>query len=109
MARCRRYQNEVATGAAVAGWLQKNGDKVTREDLFITSKTLTVDEPGGVESVCRRSLAAMQTSYFDLYLLHAPFQRSGAPFQTSLVDVWGQMEALVAAGLVKAIGARCPV
>jgi diketogulonate reductase-like aldo/keto reductase len=54
--------------------------------------------------VCRRSLAAMQTPYFDLYLLHAPFKRCGEPFSCPLPEVWRQMEALVDSGLAKAIG-----
>jgi diketogulonate reductase-like aldo/keto reductase len=100
------YENEQSTGAAVAEWLASAEGKAgsTRNDLFITSKTLTVDDAGGVEAVCKRSLAAMQTSYFDLYLIHAPFQRSGAPFKMPLMEVWRQMEALVEKGLVKAIG-----
>ena len=94
------YQNEHATGDAIDGWLQRTG--TSREDLFITSKIMSVDE--GVQDVCRRSLKAMGLEYFDLYLVHAPFQRSGEPFRTSLPEVWRQMESLVDEGLVRSIG-----
>ena len=38
------------------------------------------------------------------YLVHAPFQRDGAPFAAPLPQVWEQMEALVDKGLARAIG-----
>lgn len=95
------YANEAITGDALASWLDEN-EHVSREELFITSKVISVDQ--GIESVCRHSLQALRCGYFDLYLIHAPFQRSGEPFGASLDDAWKQMEALVAAGLVRTIG-----
>ena len=65
-------------------------------------QVLTVDD--GIEAVCCRSLQALGCAYFDLYLVHAPFQRDGSPFSTSLPEVWRQMEALVYNGLAKAVG-----
>jgi len=95
------YQNEGTTGAAMSAWLTAN-PATPRGSLFVTSKVMSVDD--GIESVCKRTLAALQLSYLDLYLIHAPFQRSGAPFATPLLEAWRQMEALVDAGLVRAIG-----
>jgi hypothetical protein len=46
------YQNAEATGEAIRLWLGRTG--TPREDLFVTSKIISVDE--GVEAVCRRSL-----------------------------------------------------
>ena len=94
------YCNEAATGKAITSWLSRTG--TPRQSLFVTSKVMSVDE--GVGVICRRSLQAMGLSYFDLYLVHAPFQRSGTPFATPLSEVWRQMEELVDAGLTRAIG-----
>lgn len=98
------YQNEETTGEALQQWLANNSDTTKRSDLFITSKVLSVDGPGGIEAVCKRTLSALGCEYLDLYLIHAPFQRDGAPFATPLVECWRQMEALVDAGLVRCIG-----
>mmetsp|Transcript_4109 Transcript_4109/g.10169 ORF Transcript_4109/g.10169 Transcript_4109/m.10169 type:complete len:312 (+) Transcript_4109:85-1020(+) len=95
------YANEGASGKAIGDWLSRTG--TPRSDLFITSKVISVDDPG-VEGVCRRSLERMGLTYFDLYLVHAPFQTDGKPFAKSLAEVWKEMESLVDAGLVKAIG-----
>ena len=46
----------------------------------------------------------MGLSYFDLYLLHAPFRRSGEPFSRPLSEIWADMESLVEQGLCRAIG-----
>lgn len=96
------YANEAATGIALQQWLARN-PSTPRSELFVTSKVISVDD--GIEAVCRRSLAALGVSYFDLYLIHAPFQRhDGSAFQTPLPECWQQMEALVDAGLAKSIG-----
>ena len=94
------YGNEDATGEALREWLALNPG--TRSNLHITSKVISVDD--GIGNVCRRSLQALGCEYFDLYLIHAPFQRDGTPFQTPLAEAWKQMEALVDAGLARAIG-----
>ena len=96
------YANEDCTGEALQEWLAKH--PTPREQLHITSKVLSVDAEGGIEAVCRRSLQALGCEYFDLYLVHAPFQRDGSPFITPLPEVWQQMESLVEKGLAKAIG-----
>ena len=95
------YENEATTGEALRAWLARNPG-TPRSSLFVTSKVMTVE--AGIENVCRRSLAAMKLEYFDLYLVHAPWKKSGAPFEMPLAQVWKQMEALVDAGLVRSIG-----
>ncbi|KAK3246187.1 hypothetical protein CYMTET_44266 [Cymbomonas tetramitiformis] len=97
------YQNESATGTAIRQWLDEHSD-VVRDDLFVTSKAMSVDAEGGIDAICRRSLKAMGLSYFDLYLIHAPFQRDGTPFKTPLPALWAQMESLVDTGLARHVG-----
>lgn len=58
----------------------------------------------GIEGVCRKTLTALGVEYLDLYLIHAPFQSNGDPWITPIDTIWSQMEALVDAGLVRAIG-----
>ena len=97
------YGNEDCTGEALQEWLAEH-TATPREHLHITSKVMSVDAEGGIEAICRRSLQALRCDYFDLYLVHAPFNRDGSSFATTLVDVWRQMEALVDNGLAKAVG-----
>mmetsp|Transcript_118287 Transcript_118287/g.314777 ORF Transcript_118287/g.314777 Transcript_118287/m.314777 type:complete len:315 (-) Transcript_118287:208-1152(-) len=95
------YENDVTTGEALRLWMQRTG--TPRQGLFVTHKVMSVDSPG-VLATCRRSLENMGLEHFDLYLIHAPFQRSGEPFQTPLKLAWSQMESLVDAGLARSIG-----
>ena len=96
------YANEDSTGVALQEWLADN-PKTPRSSLFITSKVMSVDD--GVENVCKRSLEALGCDYFDLYLVHAPFQKDGGkPFATPLPELWQQMESLVDNGYARAIG-----
>jgi alcohol dehydrogenase (NADP+) len=58
-----------------------------------------------VEAACRESLSRLGLSYIDLYLMHWPVAgNEGASVQPPLADTWRDMEALVAAGLVRALG-----
>ena len=96
------YANEDVTGVALQDWLSSHPN-VPRDRLHITSKVMSVDD--GIEGVCRQSLSALGIERFDLYLVHAPFQRDGGkPFRKSLREVWREMEALVDLGLCRAIG-----
>lgn len=55
--------------------------------------------PEQVRRACEMSLKRLDRDHLDLYLLHWP-DDTGVP----LVDTWGAMAALVADGLVRAIG-----
>ena len=96
------YCNEEHTGEALQQWLAKTS--TPRSELWVTSKVLSVDDPGGIAAVCDRSLQALGVGYFDLYLIHAPCQRDGMPFKRPLREYWAQMEALVDAGKARRIG-----
>jgi len=95
------YGNEKPFGDGVHEWLARTG--ADRSQLFITGKVYSCDEPGPA-AVCRSSLAASRLPYYDLYLVHSPFQRGGEPFRRSLLDIWREVETLVDDGLVKAVG-----
>eukprot|EP00929_Paragymnodinium_shiwhaense_P042413 TRINITY_DN21958_c1_g2_i1.p1 TRINITY_DN21958_c1_g2~~TRINITY_DN21958_c1_g2_i1.p1 ORF type:complete len:419 (-),score=87.53 TRINITY_DN21958_c1_g2_i1:39-1295(-) len=96
------YQNDAIVGEAVREWLAETGH--SRSDLFITNKPISCDAPGVVD-VCKRSLEATGLEYYDLYLVHIPFNpATGEPFEKSLPEIWKDMESLVDQGLVKAIG-----
>jgi len=105
------YKNDAVTGKALREWFEETGNR--RCELFVTGKVLgSVDGLEGwaesIEASCRGSLERLGIDYFDLYLIHAPFQRLSAteccPFKRSLPDVWAEMEALVGLGLARAIG-----
>lgn len=52
-----------------------------------------------------QALAARQwPRVFDLYLIHAPVERSGEPYARPLVDMWREMEALHGLGLARSVG-----
>jgi len=105
------YRNDAVTGKALRAWLEETGTQ--RCELFVTGKVMgSVDGLEGwaesTEASCRRSLERLGIDYFDLYLIHAPFQQLSAkeccPFKRSLPEVWAEMEALVGLGLARAIG-----
>jgi diketogulonate reductase-like aldo/keto reductase len=88
-----------------------------RDSMWVTSKVWN-DMHGRVEEACRRSLADLQLTYLDLYLVHWPFPNWHAPGCTvdsrstdarpyihdDFMKTWRQMERLVDLGLVRHIG-----
>lgn len=89
-----------------------------REELFVTSKLwCNRAHPEHVSTALAKTLADLQLSYLDLYLVHWPFQY--APTNTTIpapmaerlgytpeayAAVWREMEAAVDAGKAKSIG-----
>lgn len=118
----RIYKNEKEVGEAFQEVLGIADAKLTRGDLFITSKLWPSDyNPKNVEGGFKRTLADLNCGYLDLYLMHWPiaFKHVGdslddlqtwwtpgveADTETTLEDTWKEMEKLVASGLVKSIG-----
>jgi len=92
--------------------------KVSRNDLFITSKLWnTKHHPDNVEMACRQTLDDLQLDYLDLYLMHwgiafapgnnlEPIGKDGLVKResVSIKETWQAMEKLVENGLVKSIG-----
>ncbi|KAK3927872.1 tRNA-specific adenosine deaminase 1 [Frankliniella fusca] len=101
------YQNEADIGAALKELLPRYG--LRREDIFLTSKLAPEDHhPDRVERAVSKSLAQLQTSYLDLFLVHWP-GTAGIPAGDSnnrrlRRAAWQQLVALHKKGVLKAIG-----
>ena len=63
------YGNEDKVGEAFAN-IYKEG-KVSRKDLFITSKLNNPDH-GRVREACQQTIKDLKAEYLDLYLMHWP-------------------------------------
>ncbi|ALE04974.1 hypothetical protein AL755_04855 [Arthrobacter sp. ERGS1:01] len=88
------YGNEAGVGRALAA------SGLPREELFITSKAWIADL-GFDETLAayQASLEKLGLEYLDLYLIHWP-----APATGLYLESWRALEALLAAGKVRAIG-----
>ena len=65
------YQNEEAIGEAIREAIAAG--KVTRDELFITTKLWANDfNPKNSEGACRDSLKRLGLDHVDLYLAHVP-------------------------------------
>ena len=85
------YQSETIVSEAIKGR--------KRDELFIASKVWSNHlKPESVVKACKRSLERLNTSYLDLYQIHAPSSR------VPIKDTMGALEKLVDEGLIKAIG-----
>ncbi|XP_063231581.1 1,5-anhydro-D-fructose reductase-like [Bacillus rossius redtenbacheri] len=112
------YENEAAIGKALKKWFDSG--RIKREELFIVTKLpMTGFQPEKVEKYLNKSLAALQLSYVDLYLIHFPcglVDKEGNLFPvdeagnllidptTDHVALWKAMEAQVDAGKAHSIG-----
>nr|CAD7203953.1 unnamed protein product [Timema douglasi] len=112
------YGNEAAIGKALKRWFDSG--KIKREELFIVTKLPMVGlQADKVEKYLNRSLAALQLTYVDLYLIHFPCgleERGENLFPqdesgnlildktTEHVSLWKSMEAQVDAGKARSIG-----
>ena len=110
------YGNEDRIGQAIREVIAGG---LPRERLWVVSK-LWNDKHGAqdVVAACRQSLADLQLSYLDLYLVHWPFPNFHPPgcdvsarsphaqpyIHENFMRTWRAMESLVAAGLVRHIG-----
>jgi alcohol dehydrogenase (NADP+) len=114
-----RYGNEREVGQALHEGLATSSGKISREDVFITTKLWNSNHrPDRVEPAFEASLARLQLNYLDLYLIHTPFAFQPGDNQdprdkdgnviydpkTTLLDTWKALEALVDHGKCRAIG-----
>ncbi|KAI1194980.1 Aldo/keto reductase [Nemania serpens] len=87
------YKNETELGAAI----KQSG--IPRDKLFITTKLQSTR--ADVAASFAASLARLDLSYVDLYLIHSPF---GAPSPSHLQETWASLEAIKASGRARSIG-----
>jgi alcohol dehydrogenase (NADP+) len=114
-----RYGNEREVGIALHDGLAANAKTITRQDIFVTTKLWNSNHrPDRVEPAFEASLARLQLTYLDLYLIHTPFAFQPGDNQdprdkdgnviydseTTLLDTWRALEALVDHGKCRAIG-----
>lgn len=85
------YGNENQVGRAVAD------SGLSREQVFLTTK-LPPEHAGREQETLAASLAALRSTYVDLWLVHWPPGREAAP------ETWEQFIAARDAGLARAIG-----
>lgn len=110
------YDNEKEIGEVIRDII-KDG-KVTREDLFITTKLWNnFHKEELVVPACKQSLANLGLDYVDLFLIHWPFAfKEGdnllplnaagnlSESDTDYLETWRGMEECVRQGLVRSIG-----
>ncbi|XP_050085269.1 aldose reductase A-like [Anopheles aquasalis] len=102
------YRNEEFIGHALKTLLPKYNLK--REDIFITSKFMSQKnkEQKEVEEAIRESLAKLQTSYLDLYLIHWPgvsgLQVTDTENEKYRKAGWNALCQLKSDGLLRSIG-----
>jgi len=103
------YSNQKEIGEALSEIYAEG--KITRKDIFITSKLLgSASAPELVDRQIASTLADLKTDYLDLYLIHIPSSvetvdgKSRPRRGVSLEMLWRKFEALFDAGIAKAIG-----
>jgi len=103
------YNNEKEIGEALKDVF--SAGKVKREDLWITSKLrASAMNPFSVMAAIDKTLADLQLSYLDLYLIHQPVacKPEGSSFVPQrgfgLQEVWRAMETVCESGKARSIG-----
>ena len=117
-----RYGNELEVGKGLQAGIAASasiGAPITRENIFVTTKLWNSNHrPDRVEPAFEASLDRLQLTYLDLYLIHTPFAFQPGDNQdprdkdgnviydseTTLLDTWRALEALVDHGKCRAIG-----
>jgi alcohol dehydrogenase (NADP+) len=114
-----RYGNEREVGQALHDGLAAAAGGISRNDIFVTTKLWNSNHrPDRVEPAFNASLARLQLTYLDLYLIHTPFAFQPGDNQdprdkdgnvlydseTTLLDTWHALETLVDHGKCRAIG-----
>ena len=93
------YGNEKRIGLVLKADIETAA--ISREELFLTSKYPHLPtDMDDLRSTVDKSLADMQTDYFDLYLIHHP----GGWTKDTLAEAWGNMLQLKEKGKVIEIG-----
>ena len=81
------YGNEREVGEGIAAAITEG--IVTRADLWVTSKLwCTYHSPEHVEAALARTLADLQLSYLDLWLIHFPIPLQYVPMETRYPPSW---------------------
>lgn len=86
------YGNEQYLGSAITS------SGIPRESIFLTTKLGPVPAGQTVVDTLRESLQKLQTTYVDLFLMHAPFHHQ------DFVASWREMEEAQRLGLARSIG-----
>jgi len=107
------YGNQKEIGQALTEYFAASNGKVTRKDIFITSKLYPYEASlEGIDKQFNQTLVDLQTDYIDLYLVHLPVSvyldpntkkthiRRGISLQT----IWRKFEDIYDSGRAKAIG-----
>ncbi|KAH8593486.1 NADP-dependent oxidoreductase domain-containing protein [Bisporella sp. PMI_857] len=101
------YKNEAAIGLALQEIYNDSSFKITRADLWLTSKLSPYDMRSPRASLLK-SLSALQTPYLDLYLIHWPAlsrKVASSPIHKQLrIQAWNVLNEAKAEGLVRNIG-----
>jgi aldehyde reductase len=106
------YNNQKEIGVVLAEVFAEG--KISRKDVFITSKLRAGSaHPDKVLNQIKSTLADLQLTYLDLYLIHQPVpcvphptipDKFIAGHGVSIQQIWTKFEEIHDAGLVKSIG-----
>lgn len=101
----RTYRNEEGVGQGI------NASGVAREDFFLTTKVSGFSKSyEAAKKDIKDSLAALDTEYLDLVIIHAPrpWDEMEGPidhhYYDENIEVWRALEEAYVAGKIKAIG-----